>query len=95
MESGWEAPQFFLRHLIPSALVLARRVCLGLNEKREERRLDGSEEESKVTGMASSILGTAENFPQILAFCVLMLSHSYVFKVTQPRYLTVFIFSFQ
>ena len=54
---------------VPSS-VHSRGVCFGLNERRKECRLDGSDEESKVTGMASSILGTAENFPQILAFCV-------------------------
>ena len=50
--------------------VLSRGVCFGLNERRKECRLNGSDVESKVTGMARSILGTAENFPQILAFCV-------------------------
>ena len=70
----------------------SRGVCLGLNERRKECRLNGSDVESKVTGMASSILGTAENFPQILAFCVTYAkSLLCFFKVTQPRHLTVFI----
>ena len=52
------------------ASVLSRGVCVGLNERRKECRLNGSDVESKVTGMASYILGMAENFPQIPAFCV-------------------------